>query len=186
VTVADLNAFTAMTTGVITAPVAATGGADTFVFHNNILTVGSSTAFAQAADALSFVGMAGQAGTLAKIAKTNAADDISFTVDGTNTTVYVIDTDATDLNGAGTTASNIADFTSMVNVAAFLATGVTTNNTASQVEYFVINDGSVTTASYVYKFVDGGTNTTVENTELTLIGTITTDAALTATNITIA
>jgi len=103
-----------------------------------------------------------------------------------NTTIYVIDTDATEL---GTNiAAAITDFTSMTVVATFLnsADGFVSSDTADKVDYFVINDASGT-ATYVYKFVDDGDGTTtIEAGELTLISSITTDAALTVTQIDLA
>ena len=187
-TIVEYNAINAATTGVITTPVAATSGADSFVFNNNILSVGTTTAFAQAADSLSFVGMTGNGGTLAELDIVNDGTGTDgATLHATNSTVYVIDTDATDLI-AGTTAKTIVSFTNMANVAAFLTEGFVTSNTTGKVDYFVINDGSDATKAYAYKFVDtaGDTVLNADGTGLTLIGTITTNAALTAAaNITI-
>ena len=59
-------------------------------------------------------------GTLAEIAVTNGGEDDSITLDGANTTVYVIDTDSNDID-ANSGDDEIADFTSMANVEAFLA-----------------------------------------------------------------
>jgi hypothetical protein len=140
--------------------------------------------FVVGTDLINFTGVTA-AGSLAKVAKTNSGD-ISFTVDGTNTTVYVIDTDAEDLDGSTTNSSPI-DFSDITSVGAFLNAGVTSSNTSAEVHYFVINDGDVATKSYIYKFVDDGADTAVDadGSELSLIATITTDAALTATEIVI-
>ena len=95
------------------------------------------------------------------------------TLGNTNTTLYVIDTDATQL---GTNiAAAIADFTNMTQVAAFLelGDGMVSSNTLGKIDYFLINDGSITTKSYLYKFVDGAGNSTLSAAELTLIADIT-------------
>jgi len=114
-------------------------------------------------------------GTYAEIAITNDAGTIltTKTLGGTNTTLYVIDTDATQL-GTNIGAA-IADFTSMTAVAAFLEAGdgFVTSNTLGKIDYFLINDASITTKSYLYKFVDGAGNTTLSAAELTLIADIT-------------
>jgi hypothetical protein len=159
---------------------------------NGADTIGSGAAvFTNGEDLLDFSGVTA-AGTLAKVAITNGAADAAFTVDGTNTTVYVIDTDATDI-GATTDpnadAVGSVDFSVIAEVGAFLNEAVTTSNVAGEVHYFLINDGSVATASYLYKFVDDGSDTALDadGSELTLIGTLTTDAtATTIADITIA
>ncbi len=114
-------------------------------------------------------------GTYAESAITNDAGEALgvTTLGGTHTTLYVIDTDATELGSA--TAAPISDFTDMSVVATFLNSddGFVSSDTANKVDYFVINDASDTDASYLYKFVDDGDGTTtIETTELTLIGTI--------------
>lgn len=188
VSVTDYNTVDAGTSGVITAAVAATGGADTFVLNNNILAIGTGTAFLNGTDQLSFVGMTGNGGTLAELDITNDGTNTDgATLDATNSTVYCIDTDATDLNAGGTT-NTIADFTVMANVAAFLTEGVVTAGVTGKVDYFVINDGSDNTKAYIYKFVDeGDTVLNADGTGLTLIGSVTHDATATAaTSITIA
>ena len=111
----------------------------------------------------------------AKVAVTNGAGAYTVTL-GANTTVYVIDTDGTDLDGASTDTA-IADFSSMEAVAAFLNAGgagaVTTSDTAGKIDYFIINDETDADAAYVYKLTDDGNGTTtVEDTELSLIATI--------------
>ena len=179
---ADYNTIDTATSGVITAAVAATGGTDTFVLNNNILAIGTGTTFLNTTDQLSFVGMTDNGGTLAKLDITN--DDTGtdgVTLDSTNSTVYCIDTDATDLS-AGTTAKTIADFTVMADVAAFLSEGFVTASSTGKVDYFVINDGSDATKAYIYKFVDtaGDTVLNTDGTGLTLIGSVTHDATATA------
>ena len=62
--------------------------------------------------------------------------------------------------------------------------GFTTNDEAGETHFFVINDGSESTNAYIYKFVDDGsaddaTNVAIDGTELTLIGTMTTDDSAT-------
>ncbi len=126
--------------------------------------------------------MTDNGGTLAKLDITN--DDTGtdgVTLDSTNSTVYCIDTDATDLS-AGTTAKTIADFTVMADVAAFLSEGFVTASSTGKVDYFVINDGSDATKAYIYKFVDtaGDTVLNTDGTGLTLIGSVTHDATATA------
>ena len=128
-------------------------------------------------------------GTLAKVAITNdGGTTLTETIlSATNTTVYAIDTDATELGSA--TVAPISDFADMAIVAAFLNTddGVTTSGTADKVDYFVINDADVITKSYLYQLTDNGNATTdVEAAELELIGTITTDAAIDVDDIAIA
>ena len=98
---------------------------------------------------------------LAEVAITNDAGTAlgNIALSATNTTVYVFDTDATEIGTA--TAAAITDFTSMTVVAAFLNTGdgVTASDTEDKVDYFIINDGGTGNA-YVYKFVDNGDGTT--------------------------
>lgn len=153
---------------------AAAGAADTVKITDNN-GADTITTFVNGEDKLDFT-LVTAAGALAKVAITNAAADNSFTVDGTNTTVYVIDTDGDHLgNSAG---KDIANFTTMANVASFLNDGVTASNVANEVHYFFINDATAA-ASYLYKFIDGGTNTSIAGGELTLIGTLTTDGSAT-------
>ncbi|WP_294881445.1 hypothetical protein, partial [Sulfurimonas sp. RIFOXYB12_FULL_35_9] len=187
--ITEYNNIDSTTTGVITTAVAATSSTDTFVLNNNILAIGSGTAFLNSTDQISFVGMTGNGGTLAEVDITNDSTGTDgATLDSANSTVYCIDTDATDLN-AGGTSHTIADFTSMANVAAFLTEGFVTAGVTGKVDYFVITDGSANTASYIYKFVDtaGDTTLNADGTGLTLIGSVTHDAgAITTGNITIA
>ena len=184
--ISDYNALDALTDGVVTATVAAiTGTTDTFVFNNNILTITND--FLNDTDQLSFVGAANTLeGTLAESAVDGSATN-DITVDGSNTTVYVISSDALDLDSTTTTDDVISDFTSMTAVAAFLNPGFTTSNAAGETHFFVINDGSVDTASYVYEFEDDADNTNIDAAELVLIGTLTTDAsAFTVDSVTVA
>jgi Ca2+-binding RTX toxin-like protein len=117
-------------------------------------------------------------GTIAEAAITNdAGTALGVTTLGANTTIYVFDTDATELGTA--TAAAIADFTDMSVVATFLNTadGVTTGNNSGKVNYFLINDGDVDTAAYIYKHTDNGDGTTsVQDAELALIAISTHDA----------
>jgi len=161
-------------------------GTDAYVFSD---TNGSDTiAFVKADDDLDFTGVTAE-GTLAKVAVANdgTGDDSIGALDANNTTVYVISSDASDLDGASTD-DTISDVTDMSDVAAFLDAGVTANNTADETHYFVINDGSDDDAAYVYKFVDDADNTAVDAAELTLIGTVnvSTDADITTTEVAIA
>jgi hypothetical protein len=114
-------------------------------------------------------------GTYAEIAITNDSGTIltTKTLGNTNTTLYVINTDATELGTA--IAAPITDFTDMTVVAAFLEAGdgFVSSNTLGKIDYFAINDASATTKSYLYKFVDGGGNSTLAAAELTLIADIT-------------
>ena len=172
---ADVFHFSATTDAV------ALGGTDgdlDTLFFKDTMGTNTVTEFVNTEDKLSFKDVTA-AGTLAEVAVTNhATNDTSFTLDGTNTTVYVIDTDATDLDGNGT-SDTIANFTVMANVGAFLTNGVTTSNDAGETHYFIINDGNTNTAEYVYKFVDDGSDTTLDadGSELTLLASITSGAA---------
>jgi len=74
------------------------------------------------------------------VAVSNGVADASFTVDGTNTTIYIINTDATDL-GDNNTNDTILNFTTMANVSAFLTNAVKISNVAGQIHYFIIRDG---------------------------------------------
>ena len=148
------------------------------------------TDFDVSEDSLSFAGTTNN-GTIAEVAVTNDAGTAlgNIALSATNTTVYVFDTDATEIGTA--TAAAITDFTSMTVVAAFLNTGdgVTASDTEDKVDYFIINDGGTGNA-YVYKFVDDGdTTSTIEATELTLIANIDKDAdagAITVANVDLA
>jgi Ca2+-binding RTX toxin-like protein len=119
-------------------------------------------------------------GTYAEIAITNDTGTIltAKTLSSANTTLYVIDSDATQL---GTNiAATIADFTNMTQVAAFLelGDGFVSSNTLGKIDYFLINDNNINTKAYLYKFVDGAGNTTLSAGELTLIADITSDAGV--------
>ncbi len=137
------------------------------------------TGFDADEDTLSFASITAD-GTIAESAITNDSGTTlgEIALSAANTTIYVFDTDATQI---GTDiAAAITDFTSMTVVAAFLNTadGVTASGTEDKVDYFVINDGSAN-AFYVYKFVDDGDGTTdIEATELTLIASVTTDGTV--------
>jgi hypothetical protein len=115
-------------------------------------------------------------GTIAEQAIANdAGTTLGATTLGANTTVYYIDTDATELGSA--TATSVAAWT-----AAGLATwfalddGIVAGNNNGNVNYFVINDASVTTKAYVVKHTDGGDNTVLDADELEIIGVTTHDA----------
>jgi len=197
VTFTDANTNTDLDAGVdlfhfsATTDAVALGGTDgdlDTLFFKDTMGTNTVTEFVNTEDKLSFKDVTA-AGTLAEVAVTNhATNDTSFTLDGTNTTVYVIDTDATDLDGNGT-SDTILNFTTMANVGAFLTNGVTTSNDAGEVHYFIINDGNTATAEYVYKFVDDGSDTVLDadGSELTLLASITSGgAALTVADVLIA
>ncbi|MEA2099472.1 MAG: hypothetical protein U9P72_05005 [Campylobacterota bacterium] len=125
--------------------------------------------------------------------KVNSDDTLTYEI--VRTTIYNSDgsqfqTDKVFENGS--TDDTIVSFTNMDNVALFLNAGFTTNDELGETHFFVINDGSEGTKSYIYKFVDEGsaedaTNVAIDGTELTLIGTIVTDdSATTIDDITIA
>tara|TARA_Y100000991_G_scaffold43719_1_gene30877 strand:- start:8309 stop:13648 length:5340 start_codon:yes stop_codon:yes gene_type:complete len=164
-----------------------TDTADDVIVFSDTNGADTVTGFDGSEDTLSFASVTAN-GTIAESAITNDTGTIlgATTLSSANTTIYVIDTDATEL---GTNiAAAITDFTSMTVVATFLnsADGFVSSDTADKVDYFVINDASGT-ATYVYKFVDDGDGTTtIEAGELTLISSITTDAALTVTQIDLA
>jgi hypothetical protein len=170
---ADLFHFSATTDAV------ALGGTDgdlDTVFFKDTMGTNTVTEFVITEDKLSFKDVTA-AGTLAEVAVSNGVADASFTVDGTNTTIYIINTDATDLDDNNTN-DTIGNFTTMANVGAFLTNGVTTSNVAGEIHYFIINDATAT-AEYVYKFVDDGSDTVLDTngSELTLLASITSDAA---------
>ena len=148
---------------------------------NNIITFnGDTDAFEENSDSIDFTGVA-KDGTLAELAITNDNGTAlgATTLDNTNSTVYVIDTDATELGSD--VAAAISDFTDMSVVATFLNSddGFITSDVSGKNDYFIINDGNVATASYIYHLVDNNNGTTtVESSELTLIGTITTTAGV--------
>ncbi|MDB2376348.1 hypothetical protein N9X00_08630 [Gammaproteobacteria bacterium] len=115
------------------------------------------------------------AGTYAEIAITNDAGTAlgATTLAGTNTTLYVINTDATELGTATTTP--VSDFTSTTAIATWLNLddGIVASGTSGMINYIVINDGSDTDAAYLIKHTDDGDGTTtIENTELEIIGVI--------------
>ena len=152
------------------------GGADVYAITDN--STGASTiAFVADSDTLNFSNVTAS-GTLAESGITNdgAAESEAFTLNA-NTTVYVIDTDANDLDEGDASNDEVADFTVMANVASFLDPGVTTANSAGNIDYFIINDGSDNDAAYLYRFTDAGGNTAVDAAELALIGVITMSAA---------
>jgi|GEM_PF-533167 len=165
-------------------------GADDVLKFSDTNGLDTVTNFDVSEDSLSFAGTTNN-GTIAEVAVTNDAGTAlgNIALSATNTTVYVFDTDATEI---GTDiAAAITDFTSMTVVAAFLNTGdgVTASDTEDKVDYFIINDGGTGNA-YVYKFVDDGdTTSTVEATELTLIANIDKDGdagAITVANVDLA
>jgi hypothetical protein len=197
VTFVDANTNTDLAAGIdlfhfsATTDAVALGGTDgdlDTLFFKDTMGTNTITEFVNTEDKLSFKDVTA-AGTLAEVAVANhATNDTSFTLDGTNTTVYVIDTDATDLDGSGT-SDTIGNFTTMANVGAFLTNGVTTSNTANEIHYFIINDGNTATAEFVYKFVDDGSDTVLDanGSELTLLASITSGgAALSVTDVLIA
>ena len=125
--------------------------------------------FVRNSDLLDFSGVTAQ-GTIAEVAITNdAGTALGATTLTSNTTVYYIDTDATELGSATTTTPvsfSAAAFATWLNLDdGFVAGGV-----AGDTNYIVINDASITTAGYVFKHTDDGDATlTIETGELSLI-----------------
>ena len=166
--------------GLLARDLTATAGAiDTFEFIANTAAIARDvagdtvviTGFENAdGDQIDFIDLS----ILNTVAVTNAAADNSFVLDA-DENIYVIDTDGNHLgNVAG---ADIADFTVMANVAAFLADGVTAEGVNGEIDYFVITD-DITTDAYIYEFIDTG-DVTVDAVELTLIGVVHSDAVVT-------
>jgi Ca2+-binding RTX toxin-like protein len=125
--------------------------------------------FVRNSDLLDFSGVTAQ-GTIAEVAITNdTGTALGATTLTGNTTVYYIDTDATELGSALTTpvgTFNVAGIATWLN----LDDGFVASGTAGNTNYIVINDASITTAGYVVKHTDDGDATvTIEDTELSIV-----------------
>jgi Ca2+-binding RTX toxin-like protein len=142
-----------------------TNGKDTITFVRNEDLLDFSTVTAQ--------------GTIAEAAITNdAGTTLTATTLTSNTTIYYIDTDATEMGTA--TATSVSDFTSTAAIATWLNLddGVVAGDTAGDTNYLVINDGSDTDAAYVIKHTDNGDGTTtIQAAELEIIAVINSTAA---------
>ena len=137
-----------------------TNGKDTITFVRNEDLLDFSTVTAQ--------------GTIAEASITNDAGVVlGATTLTSNTTIYYIDTDATELGSA--TATSISDFTSTTAIATWmnLDDGIVAGDTAGDTNYFVINDASDTDAAYVIKHTDNGDGTTtIQAAELEVIAVL--------------
>ena len=150
-----------------------TGGAgiDNYVFSD---TNGTDTiTFVRNEDLLDFSGITAE-GTIDEISITNdAGTALGATTLDSDTSIYYIDTDATELGTA--TATSVADWTDVDAIATWmnLDDGIVAGGTAGDTNYFVINDGSDTDRAYIIKHTDDGDATvTIEGTELTIIGIV--------------
>ena len=146
-------------------------GADKYKFSD---TNGKDTiTFVRNEDLLDFSNVTAQ-GTIAEASITNdAGTSLGATTLTSNTTIYYIDTDATEMGSA--TATSISDFTSTTAIATWLNLddGVVAGGTSGDTNYLVINDGSDTDAAYVIKHTDDGDSTvTIEAAELEIIAVI--------------
>jgi hypothetical protein len=158
-------------------------GADSYVFSD---TNGSDDiTFVDGDDDLDFTEITA-AGKLRKTAIDIDGTNNSFTFDDANTTVNIFDTDATDMDDGDNSETPIADFADLGQVGAFLNAGVTTSNEEDEEHYFIINDGDNAGDAFVYKFTDDGDDTALDadGSELSLIGTIDSDAVITAFDVT--
>lgn len=159
-------------------------GADSYVFSDD--NGSDDITFVDGDDDLDFTEVTA-AGALAEQAVTIDGNDNSFTVDDANTTVHIFDTDATDMDDGDNSETPIVDFTDLGQVGAFLNAGVTTSNDEDEEHYFIINDGDSLGDAFVYKFIDDGddTNLDADGSELSLIGTIDSDAVIAADDVTV-
>ena len=147
------------------------GGIDKYKFSD---TNGKDTiTFVRNEDLLDFSTVTAQ-GTIAEASITNdAGTTLGATTLTSNTTIYYIDTDATEMGTA--TATSVADFTSTAAIATWLNLddGVVAGDTANDTNYLVINDGSDTDAAYIIKHTDNGDATTsIQAAELEIIAVI--------------
>lgn len=165
-----------------------TDNADDFVFAANVdtdpvsyLVIGE---FDEAVDTLDVSAWA-DVGTLAASDITNDVNDNSFIVSAVATTVYVIDTDNHPIDGGIGPNFDIIDFTDLVEVGAFLD-GVSANDTAGEVHYFVINDsGFAAGDAWMYRFTDAGGNAAIDAAELVLLGKIDSTVGIAAADFTV-
>jgi Ca2+-binding RTX toxin-like protein len=146
-------------------------GVDNYKFSD---TNGKDTiTFVRNSDLLDFSGVTAQ-GTIAEASITNdAGTTLGATTLTSNTTIYYIDTDATELGTA--TGTSVTDYTSTTAIATWLNLddGIVAGGTANDTNYLVINDASDTDAAYVIKHTDDGDGTTtIEAAELEIIAVI--------------
>jgi len=131
------------------------------------------TGFAIATDLVDFADVA-TSGTLGEIAITNDAGAILgvTTFNGTNSNVYIINTDATQLGS--NIAATITDFTDMTVVATFMNSddGLVASGTSGRVNFVSINDVSAN-LNYIYKHVDDGDGIiAIEKEEISLMASV--------------
>jgi hypothetical protein len=185
--------------GVNTRALTATAGVeDTFVFIGTTGGVAASldidadeyvsiTGFANAdGDQLDISAMIAADGE-GTAAITSVANNTGQTVDAANTNVYIFaqDASANDVDITTDDNNDIADFTDLADVAAWLDDGSDTDflqsDTLNEVHYLVLNDG---TDSYIYEITDANDGTTVTAGELNLVGMV--NGVLVAADFTIA
>jgi hypothetical protein len=145
------------------------------------------TAAATGADTITgfTFGTGGDTIDLEKLGGGNVAAEVAVAANATKANIapasIIVFADGDDGTGADNAITQIADYTAMADVAAFINAGVTVSNGDAFVA--VIND-LVTDKAYVYNVVEAN-NTTVDGGEVTLVGTITAanaDVALTVAN----
>lgn len=151
-------------------------GIDNYKFSD---TNGKDTiTFVRDEDLLDFSAVTAQ-GTIAEASITNdAGTTLGATTLTSNTTIYYMDTDATELGTA--TAKSVSDFTSTTAIATWmnLDDGIVAGDTGNDTNYFVINDADDTDAAYVIKHTDDGDGTTtIEAEELEIIAVINSSVA---------
>lgn len=151
-------------------------GIDNYKFSD---TNGKDTiTFVRDEDLLDFSAVTAQ-GTIAEASITNdAGTTLGATTLTSNTTIYYMDTDATELDTA--TAKSVSDFTSTTAIATWmnLDDGIVAGDTGNDTNYFVINDADDTDAAYVIKHTDDGDGTTtIEAEELEIIAVINSSVA---------
>ncbi|NIB42084.1 DUF4214 domain-containing protein [Pseudomaricurvus alkylphenolicus] len=185
--------------GVNTRALTATAGVeDTFVFIGTTGGVAASldidadeyvsiTGFANAdGDQLDISAMIAADGE-GTAAITSVANNTGQTVDAANTNVYIFaqDASANDVDITTDDNNDIADFTDLADVAAWLDDGSDTDflqsDTLNEVHYLVLNDG---TDSYIYEITDANDGAAVTAGELNLVGMV--NGVLVAADFTIA
>ena len=149
-------------------------GADDFSWSEGAVT-GTTTVtdFLQGVDDLSLSAVGTDVETGAEPVITAARAQAALT--DNDITIVSINAATTSLDSAGTEL--VADFEDMTDVAAYLNEGFTA--AASDEAIVILNDG---TNSYIYYVLDGG-DTGIEDDELTLIGIVSGEASLAASDI---
>lgn len=159
-----------------------TSAVDTVVFADTAANNGRDTitGFTVGKDILNFNNFL-TTGTETTAAVTNASRT-SAAISATDATAYVIDDVSTNLGATTNTTNVITDFTNLNQVAAFLADGFTTTADTAQNAVFVLNSSGT---ARVYYFVQANTDegTAIDAAELTLVGIVSTSAAITTTEI---